>query len=155
MWRASLVLLTIAIPAIADAQTETGTMNLHLGIPLGTILLESSVEISNPSIGFSEVVQEPRGPGEFAVTGLPPANGYTVYVVSRSTNGSLCSGFDDGFPIAANTTTIVFANLTCVPLSALPAPALGAFAPLLGLLLASLGALALRARSRRVPGPIT
>src|SRR5262249_43220114 len=106
--------------------------------------------IFNPSIGFDETVSEPGGPGEFPIT-LFAATGYTTYVVSTTDSDDLCSGSVSNFPIVAGGTTIVFVNLTCVPRSALPAPALGRLGPWLALALASLGALALRARVRRLP----
>lgn len=143
-----LLVFLAAAPA-ADAQVGTGTMNLHLTVPAGTTLASTWVETVNASVRWDQAFQEGGGTGPFAVAGLPAASGYLASVVSVAANGDLCSGGDSSFPIVANVTTIVIVNLTCVPRSALPAPALGGFAPLLGLSLASLGTLAIPRRRRR------
>jgi len=137
-----------AAPA-ADAQVGTGTMNLHLTAPAGTTLTSTWLDTVDASVRWDQAFQEGGGTGPFAVTGLPAGNGYLASVVSIAANGDLCSGADSNFPIVTNLTTIVIVNVTCVPRSALPAPALGRFGALLGLSLASLGALALRRRTRR------
>jgi hypothetical protein len=147
MAAAAALAIGAAAPA-ANAQIGTGTMNLHLGVPAGKTLTQTWVQTYNGSIGWNHAVTFGGGAGPFAVTGLPAADGHLASVVSVSTADDLCSGSDPNFPIATNGTTIVFVNLMCVPRSAVAAPAIGRLAPLLGLSLAALGAIALRRRAR-------
>jgi hypothetical protein len=146
---AVLALLAIGMTArTADAQVGTGTMNLHLLLPPGTGLTQTWADTSNASIGWNQVIVFGGGTGPFTLTALPAANGYRASVSAISTLGELCTGFDENVPVAANETTIVVVSLTCVPPSAVKAPAIGRFTPVLGLSLAALGAIALRRRAR-------
>ena len=146
----ALLAMTLAAPS-ARAQIDTGTINLHLGLPAGTTLTQTWAETFNGAINFDRAVLAGGGAGPFAITGVPAANGYGISVVSVATTGDLCTGSAPNVLVGANETTIVFVGLTCVPRAAIPAPALGRLAPLLGLGLASLGAIALRRGHRSVP----
>lgn len=140
------VALTIGVVPAAQAQAATGNMNLHLGVPAGVTLGETSLRVDNASTGYSGLVIFSAGSGPFMVTSLPVASGYAANVTSAVVGGGTCTGSNAGFPIFENGTTIVFVNLTCQLPPPAPVPALGRSAPLLLLSLALLGVFAIRRR---------
>jgi hypothetical protein len=135
-----------------------GTINVHVSVPGGRTLTQSSVIVLNPSLGVEKTAEFGGGFGPFVMTDLPQGPSYSLGITSQATTGEVCSGTTLGFFVVNNLTTIVAVNAAdCVPGTPPPpqaVPALGRYVPLLGLALAVFGFVAAR-RRRRVSRPFS
>ena len=119
-WTLFAACLTAGIGAApaARAQTPTGDLELHVGVPSGYDLSETSVLIRNNAIGYFGIVNFGGGFGPFAVVHLPAGSGYTAAVTSTPLGGGACSGMNPGFPIFEGSNSTLFVNLLCERLPA-------------------------------------
>jgi hypothetical protein len=127
-----------------------GNVNLHLGVPAGWTIDETTVQIQNTTIGYSGTVNFGGGAGPLKVNNLPAANGYVATITSSGVSGvgtpGTCGGFNSSFPIFVDATTINYVPINC----ARPAgvPALGRYVPLLAVGLGLVGSVVARRRRR-------